>query len=214
MSEYTLDRLRNFPGDVIPVTARNPAQFLRVHVFGQDIPYRAAVLYCGALLWENGQIAADWLAESIQLAGDDIGEISRFYEYLLHRLGEHSLHYCEPFMVYRVCGDADEAEALAKELNDSGMWHGVSIQADHRKLYCTSSALNKGSAVERLRKRYGYEQVFASGDSVFDIPMLNAADAGAAPESLKHAVTNPNIIWSADDFMSDIAVDSAVRFMT
>ena len=40
-------------------------------------------------------------------------------------------------------------------------------------------------SVKRFRERYPSEYVIAAGDSEFDIPMLNQADLGIAPNTLK-----------------------------
>ena len=46
--------------------------------------------------------------------------------------------------------------------------------------------LNKGTGVRRLRERFPEARVFAAGDSLFDLPLLAAADTAFCPDALDY----------------------------
>jgi len=67
---------------------------------------------------------------------------------------------------------------------DSG---NVRILNNGSKIYVLPGALDKGTALLRLRKLLGAELVLAAGDSEFDVPLLLAADEAWMPRQLYQA---------------------------
>ena len=55
------------------------------------------------------------------------------------------------------------------------------------KVYVVPRVLDKGRGVRRLRARFPTAQVFAAGDSLFDLPLLEAADMAFYPAGLPYS---------------------------
>ena len=210
MSERTFSMLRSLPVDLIPVTTRTPEQFLRISLFQGEIPYKTALLCCGAYALTDGQPDRPWNAASERLAGDALHTLRDIWLRMKQEYGTAHLHYAEPFLVYFVPDDpAAEAVRLREICPES-----LAVCRDHRKLYIYPAVLNKGTAVQRLRSRYGYDRILAAGDSITDVPMLNAADCIAAPSSLRPMI-RPELpaLYQSGEWLCDTVCDAAAAFL-
>ena len=205
MTARSFHFLQNLRGaELFPVTTRTPEQFARIHVFGGEIPYRAALTCNGAILYDNGDPDAQWLADTMRIGAASFPEVKRIFTYLQVKYGAEHLHYYEPYFTYRVCENAQEIAAELRRVADLSC---VFIHADRRKVYCYPRGLDKGNAIRRLRKRFGITKLLAAGDSVFDVPMLDAADFAFAPARIRNYVSNVNASFHEDEIISDAFCD-------
>lgn len=210
MTKRTYDLLKSLPFDLIPVSTRSPEQFLRIHVFFDDIPYRMALLCGGAVKLVNGKPDPVWNTESERIAGQSLHMLSEIYRKMRARYGTEHLHFIEPFLVYLVPADAAEEEVYLRGICPESL----AVHRDHRKLYVYPAALSKGTALRRLRADYGYDRIFAAGDSVTDLPMLREADLACAPDALRgHFAADAPVIYQKGAWFCDTVCDAAAQFL-
>ncbi len=187
-----------------PVTTRTPEQFQRIHIFGSEIPYRAALTCNGSILFEGGSSDQEWFEESLRLGDAGFAEVKRIYSYLCEKYGDDHAHIYDPFFAYYV---SDHVQDIADDLRRVADLSRVYIHNDRRKVYCYPHGLDKGTAIRRLRERFGITKLLSSGDSVFDVPMLDAADFAVAPDRLEQYVSNGHTLFCEGDIISDAFCD-------
>ncbi|MBR1691395.1 MAG: HAD hydrolase family protein [Lachnospiraceae bacterium] len=165
---------------IVPTTTRTVEQYERIDLGMGTFPY---VLACnGGVLLTDGREDSDWYEESLCLIADSAGQMERartLMELDAHRTME--VRYIrELFLFTKSSEPKRSAERLKEELNPSS----VEVFTNGVKVYVVPRNLNKGTAARRLRRQLGAEKVFAAGDSVFDLPMLEYADYAIAPKGL------------------------------
>ena len=80
---------------------------------------------------------------------------------------------------------ADVPRTLARLRDALDLTH-VELFENGVKVYVVPRVLNKGTGVRRLRERFPEARVFAAGDSLFDLPLLAAADTAFCPDALDY----------------------------
>ena len=90
--------------------------------------------------------------------------------------------------------------------------------ATGEKVYVIPKRLNKGAAVERLAELIGItrENIFCAGDSLMDVPMLNAADTAIFTDDIpedKITAKNkrPHKREGFSEFVTETAADNSAR---
>ena len=176
-----LRRLRELC-EFVPVTTRSRGQYRRVELFrGRHQPEWAVCANGGHLLY-RGRPDGDWhrtMIDRVSATGVDHGEVAR----RLARLGGWvtSARVADSVFAYALVdvGAADEGAIadLAAWLDEQG-WV---LSRQGRKLYAAPAGLDKGTAVEEVRRRIGATRVGAAGDSILDQLMLDRADFSVRP---------------------------------
>lgn len=164
----------------VPVTTRTVEQYRRIRLGMGEPPY--ALVCNGGVLLVNGREDDAWYEETVKRIGDCGGELRRAQAILEHdpdRDFEVRL-IRELFLFTKSKAPEQTMERLRAALDPDKM----DVLGNGVKVYAVPKALNKGAAVLRLKERLGANKVIASGDSEFDIPMLDAADLAIAPKSL------------------------------
>lgn len=183
MTAHTQELLRDVQEKVcfIPCTTRSVAQYRRLQLLPDWKPQFALVANGGILL-EYGHVDEAWYQESLQLA-EQAAEQLRLAAVLLEKAQSRILpvKWIDRLFLFT---KSDEPEQLQRQLLTQLDLTQTEVLLHGQKLYVLPRQLHKGTAVQRLRCRYPQAQIFAAGDSAFDIPMLLAADYAYAPESL------------------------------
>ena len=171
----TFARLRR-RAQVVPVTTRTPAQYVRVRLPGRPPEY--AVAANGGVLLVDGHADRQWdRTVAAVLAGAAP----------LTEVWDHAARVCRPewtaklrnaggLFCYAVLdrvppGFVAEAAAWAAA-------RGWQVSLQGRKLYWVPRALTKSAAVAEVARRTGSSAVFAAGDSILDADLLNNAQRG------------------------------------
>lgn len=173
--------------DVIPLTTRTQEQYTRLFGFFQELGWHDALICNGALLLHGGIEDSAWTKRSFRLSSPDH---TAFYNLLMlaeREMGEQSIVSVSPFLFYTKGQDADRAYAFLFQHAD--LSH-LTILRDARKVYCFPRSLDKGRALLRYKERMGYASCMAAGDSLFDAPMLAAADTCFCPPEISGQVHN------------------------
>lgn len=176
---YEAHRLyQSLPKEILfaPVTTRAQMQYRRIFYLSTPTP-QFAVYAHGAHLLRNGVEDEAWSALAQRLLAPAAGEFAQA-ERIMESLGAQRIRRVDN--TYVQCWTR-KAEWMERRLNElmhpaltETLWGG-------QKLFVMSRAVNKGMAVRRLNAMIGAEQLFAAGDSPFDVPMLAAADRAYVP---------------------------------
>ena len=162
---------------IVPTTTRTMEQYVRIDL-GFGTP-RYALVCNGGVLIEDGVENDEWYSESMALVADCQSELAAA-ETLLendpHRTFE--VRNIRSLFVFTKSDDPQQTVKMLEEKLDNNK---VDIFYNGVKVYAVPKTLDKGAAVERLRKKLGADCVIAAGDSEFDVPLLNAADHAIAP---------------------------------
>lgn len=182
VTERTAELLKRLPEEIvlIPTTTRMEEQYRRIDL-GIGTPAYALVCNGGVLL-VDGQEEEGWYRESMELVAECKEELARA-EGLLRRDPDRSFevrNIRELFLFTK----SEKPELSAGRLRRALDLRKMEVFTNGCKVYVLPKRLNKGEALRRFRRRFSPELVLAAGDSAFDVPMLEAADGGFAPEAL------------------------------
>ncbi len=179
----------------VPTTTRTMEQYQRID-FG--IPRPAYALVCnGGILLKNDAIDAKWYQESLAMIQDAQEALVQAMA-VLHQDAAvcFEVRNIQDLFVFTKSHDA---QATIARLQRALHTPAVDILQNGCKVYVLPKMLQKGTAVRRFREKMRAETVFAAGDSLFDLSMLQAADVAFAPQSLQHQLPNPqNVMFAAE----------------
>lgn len=165
--------------NIIPVTTRSIEQYKRIEFAKHGFSPKYALCDNGGTLLVNGERDAEWSEWSSVIFAKCEDELSRFRE-LLERDPRRSFEVRLVDKLFLFTKSAEPSETLTflgrGELCES-FFTG-------EKVYVVPKKLSKGAAAERLSKRLGLSEFAAAGDSLMDLPMLNAAKTALFTENI------------------------------
>ena len=183
---------------LVPVTTRSEAQYRRL-IFPDSFRIRYALICNGGKLLVDGVEDQKWSEETLALVQEDLPEL----EELGRQLGELCEHEVRKPECYYYYAKSDEAEKVCDMLRSKNRDGNIRIEHDHRKVYLFPKSVNKGLSVRRFFGRFQVGYSVGAGDSLMDVPLLNAVDYAFAPESVCELVTNPKVSWVKGEIVSD-----------
>lgn len=187
-------------GEFVPVTTRTPEQYRRVRLPGPEPRY--AVAANGGVLLAEGVPDPAWtrrvgarLAEAAPLSEvfDYIGRLCR-PEFTVN------LRVAADLFCYAVVRPAELPAGFVADVTGWAAERGWRTSLQGRKLYWVPAGLTKSAAVAEVAERTGCGRVLAAGDSLLDIDLLLAADAGIRPrhgELFEQSWTAPHVVTTA-----------------
>lgn len=176
----------------IPVTTRSVEQYNRLFVFGKEILVDHALVCNGAILLNKGLIDEKWLCETKVIANEGIKDLQK----IQNEMSEYAVNNVEGVMLYL---KTEEPKELAMTLRERYVSESVYIGFDKRKVYIIPAEISKGDAVKRYCSRFGIEQAISSGDSEFDLSMLNTTQMAIAPDSLVSQIVSKGEKYAVGD---------------
>lgn len=199
----------------VPVTTRSVEQYQRIW-FSQTWTPKLALTTNGGVLLVDGKSDPAWYAQSKQIA-EPAECAMRQAEAILEDDPNRALDVrrVDGLFVYTKSTDVTQTmERLRQGIDLSE----VELLDNGVKIYVLPRALNKGEAVRRLRARLGeHNHVFAAGDSLFDLPLLAAADTAFYPESLAYIATQGQQVVQVtpeQGVFSDVILRTIMRRIT
>lgn len=165
--------------NVIPVTTRSIEQYRRIEFAKYGFAPKYALCDNGGTLLVNGGLDAEWTEWSSGIFAECEDELSRFRE-LLERDPRRSFEVRLVDSLFLFTKSAKPPETL--EYLGSGERCESFFTGE--KVYVVPKKLNKGAAVKRLSRRLGLAEFAAAGDSLMDLPMLNAANVAVFTENI------------------------------
>lgn len=199
----------------VPVTTRSIEQYRRIHL-PMPVKTPSYALVCnGGVLLKDGESDAQWYRESVEMMEESREELDKG-QVILEEDRDRILEVrrIEDLFLFTKSELPERAtKRLKAELNQEK----TEVFSLGSKVYVLPKALNKGRAVERLKKKLKADCVFAAGDSMFDLPMLETADFSAAPAKLKELAEEPlelsgkikrnQIVFLEGEIFSDVMVE-------
>lgn len=168
---------------LVPTTTRTKEQYDRIDLKSGPPDY--ALVCNGGVLLQGETEVSGWYEESLRLTEKSRRELAlaaagmqedeeRIFEVRNIR---------DLFLFTKSRAPLQSAARLRARLDPDL----VQVHCNGSKVYVLPAGLDKGTAVRRFRDYIKADWVLAAGDSVFDIPMLEAADRAFAPEELMEA---------------------------
>lgn len=182
MTEFTYNSLEiiNKITTFVPVTSRSISQYRRIEWNANQLPQYAIVSNGGVLL-KNGEIDLAWLKESQDLVKPLKNEMNNLYN-IFNSTGDYKIsRIVDDMYVYVHCYNDSQAADCVNKYKATSQFEVIS---QGRKVYFFPPAINKGTAVERLKTYIAYEKTIVAGDSIIDLPMLQKADVAIIPKEL------------------------------
>lgn len=186
ISKLALERLQRIVEQIpfVPVTTRVIELYDRIHLFRDHVVPAYAITSNGAHILKSGQIDKEWHAYIME----DVHKLSAPADEAItvfHRIAQPEWVVRESYwedtffsvLVKREDMPYEQVMALAPELEQLG-W-GLSIQG--RKVYLVPLPVSKNRAIAHVKTLCGATHVIASGDSLLDLGLLQAADEAIAP---------------------------------
>lgn len=188
---------------IVPVTTRSLAQYERIAQLLYELGCGPALVCNGGVLLRDGKVEPSWLDESLRLSAAEREELPTACCWLQGKCGAGSTHEVSELFVYAV---TDDPARIADGLGQIVDTRKVDILCDSRKVYCIPKTLNKGTAVRRFIQQYKIPFAAAAGDSFFDVPMLDLADAAIVPASLSEKTKNERkiVVYGTACFSDEI----------
>ncbi len=191
VTERTAELLKKLPESVLPVltTTRTAEQYRRIDLGIGPLQY--ALVCNGGVLLRDGVEDAQWYEESLRLAAASVEERELARRILLadpERTFE--VRDVRGLFLFTKSANPEKTACILREKTDCGL---VDVATNGAKVYVVPVNLDKGTAVKRFRewiacagRRRPTEdsRIFAAGDSIFDLSMLNEADVAVAPREM------------------------------
>ncbi|NUU22553.1 MAG: HAD family hydrolase [Streptomycetaceae bacterium] len=183
---------------LVPTTTRTREQYARIDLPGRSSAY--AICANGGHLLVDGVADEDWNAgvrKRLAEQSAPLAEVVARLEAVTDPSWTRKLRIAEELFTYLVLERDRVPAGLIDELTGWAGERGWGVSLQGRKLYFVPDALTKGAAVDEVRRRTGAQTVLAAGDSLLDIELLRAADAGIRPahgELADTAWTAPHVV--------------------
>lgn len=169
----------------VPCTTRTIEQYQRIQFFQNEVSLKYVVASNGGNLLINGAVDQTYrqkidkeLRQNCLPADDLIKEFSKittsgWIEQI--KEADQLFFYCL----------IDRSKTPFDELRCFDNWaakQNWQVSAQGRKLYLVPKVVNKWAAVKEILNRTGEREVFAAGDSLLDLQMLNGASYSFCPQ--------------------------------
>ncbi|HEX2902421.1 MAG TPA: hypothetical protein VHO01_03100 [Jatrophihabitans sp.] len=164
---------------IVPVTTRSLKQYRRVRLPGP--PAAFAIAGNGGHLLIDGEPDPAWAAE-IRERLRTVSPLAEAVSQLQRRSRpDWRVHEVDGLFCYAVIDRAEFRRRNLAELDEWAQPNGWRSSLQGRKLYLVPRPLAKSAAVAELARRTGTIRVYAAGDSLLDIDLLQFADHGIHP---------------------------------
>jgi hypothetical protein len=180
----------NSHAHLVPVTTRTEKQFKRIKIPGTTKADFAsdrkqyAVTTNGANILVNGVVDPEWAAQIQAGFEGDVGtveEVHRFLKQYKKSSWVKDYRNADGFFLYMVIDRAEAPEHTLKEIRSTIDAFNWSTSLQGRKIYFVPNFINKGAAFAEIVKRVNGDYSIGCGDSLLDIPLMEAADISIRP---------------------------------
>lgn len=197
---------------LIPVTTRTIAQYSRINM---GIKPKYALCANGGILLKDGFIDKKWYNETLGIVSDSQQEREKAFKYLERdKRRNFECRNIEDLFIFTKCEKTHEVAEDLKEVLDPDL---VEVLYNGSKLYILPKKLNKGDMAKRLLKSISKDefdssrdQIFAAGDTEFDLSIIKFADTGFAHKDLNY-YNDKNIINNYNGLFSDFYLEEILK---
>ncbi|MEE4543746.1 HAD family hydrolase [Streptomyces sp. V4-01] len=166
----------------VPTTTRTRKQYRRISLPCRQPRY--AICANGGHLLVDGRTDHDWNVEMRRRLEDGSAPLEEIRAHLAATADPEWLRkerVAEDLFAYLVVDRERLPEGWVKNLAEWAEPRGWTVSLQGRKIYAVPRPLSKSAALAEVVRRTGVEQVLAAGDSLLDVDLLLAADAGWTP---------------------------------
>lgn len=211
MTPKACELLKKLNGEIffVPVTTRSIEQYCRIVWKDGFMPYYA-VTTNGAILLQNNERNIEWCSASENLVAPFQDEMKA----LLERLSEQDKYIrcriVDGRYVFAYCADGVDIDECVREYKDDT---SLTVMASGRKLYFFPPQIDKGTAVQKLKKLLDADILICAGDSKIDLPMLEEANLAVVPgEYLANRLQNRNVKVCPNEIpFSEFVLEQALK---
>lgn len=195
----------------VPVTTRSVEQYERIR-FSEVWTPKAALAANGSVLLENGIRVPEWEEESRRLCEGSQEGLFRAEEILASDpYRSFEIRRVDGFFVFT---KSEQPKQTMQRLKEGLQFLGTRVHHNGSKVYVLPEMLHKGTALQRLRKRYAPCEILASGDSLFDVEMMEEADAAVCPRELAGSLCRPTVVQAGEgERLSDVLLRTAEEWV-
>lgn len=211
MTEYSYNHLYEISQKYtfIPITTRSIQQYQRIN-FG-FVPRYALTSNGGNLLIDNIP-SKSWYNESLEIISDSKKYLSDSKKLLLNDSNiTMEVRYVDELFIFTKSSNPDlTIENIRLHIDNDK----VDIFSNSTKVYVVPKVLSKGFAILRMKEFLGINNTFCSGDSLFDVSMINQCDISFIPQELKKDISkNENLYIHKDDSVfSDFIINKLLSY--
>ncbi len=163
----------------VPITTRSIEQYKRIKLLKNNYPKYALVCNGGVLL-VNNEVDSKWHKETLDLISISISELNKGIKLLDNDKNIYLKPRCvDDVFVFAKTSNIEETTNI---LNNNLDLNKVTIKNILDKIYILPKNLTKGNALDRLKNLLEIDYTICSGDSDFDISMLQKADIAIIPK--------------------------------
>lgn len=204
ITEYTKENLEIVHNNAlfVPVTTRSIEQYNRIK-FGDFIPNYALTSNGGNLLIK-GKVDNSWYSQTVALCQHAFDSLTKGEEFL-EKDSNRTLEVKRVDGLFTYTKSAAPQETVSK-LQKLLHNEPVNVHYYGNKVYILPDNLNKGSALKRFINEYldNIDKIITAGDSVFDIPLLNAGDLAVFPSNLEFSPSNNYLKINNNNFSDEL----------
>ncbi|MDW2884625.1 hypothetical protein [Exiguobacterium artemiae] len=169
----------------IPVTTRTMEQYERISFFQEKLKPRFAIVANGAVLLVDGKRSQEWdeiiLAEHHNYK-EKKKELIQFILFNIEKKCIIKLKEAEEYFLYLILNIEhidDKKITKVSKWAESQEWI---VSQQGRKIYFIPRYINKRAPLQYLREKQNIVgEIFASGDSILDYPLVKYADFSMVP---------------------------------
>ena len=209
MSKYSYELLHKLNEMllIVPITTRTHIQYSRI-----DLGINPKYVLCanGGILLKDGIKSDEWYKESLNIVKPSSDEREKAYAFLQKdKRRKFECRNIDDLFIFTKC---DETEDVVKDLESRLDMTKVEVLYNKDKLYIMPKSLNKADTIKRFIREYAKEkvQMFAAGDTEFDIGMIELADIGFAHKNLN---TSKNIFNDYEGLFSDFYLEKVLEYI-
>ena len=190
LSETALHLLRELRRKLrfLAVTTRSREQYLRIR-WPEGCRPEYAIVSNGAGLFCGDAEVPHWQ----KAMAEDCLPYREELERLRQRFGKEPLFRCRLVDDAYLFLCAEDGRSLEASVEAFQKGTTLTAAATGRKLYFFPPPLDKGGALERLRKQLSMPFVYGAGDSPIDLPLLLSADAAFVPHGYPENGQAPHV---------------------
>lgn len=214
MTPYCHSELQKIINKIIfiPITTRSIEQYKRIKLI-QTGNIKYALAANGGILLIDDEIDEIWYNKTLKLVSESTNELNK----ALKILDSDKNIYLEARIVDKlfVFGKTKNIYATATNLKNLLDLNKVYVSNVGEKIYILPKILNKGTALKRIKEKFN-DTIICSGDSDFDIPMLEAADISIVPSTIYKYLKHCKQIISIDSTgmnFSDKIISNVLKFI-
>ena len=209
MSKYSYELLHKLNEMllIVPITTRTYIQYSRI-----DLGINPKYVLCanGGILLKDGIKSEEWYKESLDIVNSSAQEREKAFLFL--EKDERRKFECRNIDDLFIFTKCDNTQDVVKDLESILDMTKVEVLYNKDKLYIMPKNLNKADTIKRFIREYATEkvQMFAAGDTEFDIGMIELADIGFAHKNLN---TSKNIFNDYEGLFSDFYLEKVLEYI-